>query len=772
MHENTVTLRVEELAGFERTIEPVRSGVPFPKGALIDPGQVRLVAGHSEVPMDAQVLAKWDDGSIKWLLLDFQTSLQPHEGRDYALEYGPGISSNSQAGLKIEENDEYLRVDTGAARFEISKNTFGILKRFFVRANQGWTLACDEGIDIVARNYVYRNYTTKAPECEYFAEVEERGSVHAVIKVTGTLVWRAKEVVKNTLSYTLRLYCCAGSPDIRLTFTLKNRQQEAYEILRSLEITAPLVDASANIVAGWGNDSCGHFELGAQPDMLILQTGPTNLRPWEQFSCAVIDSEGRIVDRRDKSPGWAALEEDALGVCAAVRNFWQKHPKGFRFEPGLMAISLHPMHAEHFVLSQGMKYTDDVLLSLYTPATRQASLRSAAAFGHPLFAKATPQWYCESGAMGWLSPVDDHNFRRYEQLLRQSFDSLVRGQEQEAMYGALNFGDTSGDYTTQRDYWLNQEYDTPHCCFMMFARSGDTRYLDWGRDAARHQADVDTIHFCTDNLEAIGSQYKHEWAHISYRHGIDQSHKGPHDHIWAEGLCECYLLTGDRRSLEIARGVGDFLIKRVGRGLGNVNPRSYGWPLVALCAIYETTGDEKYLEGAADVVRQALARNHPTRGIWQDKWGVDEHGREILGNKIFMVGVLMEGMAQYHRITGDEDVKIWLAKTGRTICDEGWVEKDKGFYYTPSLADRDKGRTTDLRELMGLAYAYKLSGDKKLIRIAQESFDAGQDAILKQLEGGIMSGKGFTTLARSTPRFMAMARELGVWRDDRPVKIE
>ncbi len=65
---------------------PVTSGVPFPKGALGSARNVRLLDGK---PLQTAVTARWPDGSVKWLLLDFR-----HTGRsaDYTLEFGPKIS--------------------------------------------------------------------------------------------------------------------------------------------------------------------------------------------------------------------------------------------------------------------------------------------------------------------------------------------------------------------------------------------------------------------------------------------------------------------------------------------------------------------------------------------------------------------------------------------------------------------------------------------------------------------------------------------------------
>ena len=68
---------------------PVTSGVPFPKGALGSERGVQLLDSQGKtLPLQATVTARWADGSVKWLLLDFR-----HSGpaADYTLAFGPNV---------------------------------------------------------------------------------------------------------------------------------------------------------------------------------------------------------------------------------------------------------------------------------------------------------------------------------------------------------------------------------------------------------------------------------------------------------------------------------------------------------------------------------------------------------------------------------------------------------------------------------------------------------------------------------------------------------
>ena len=75
-----VSLTMEETAGVPRKAWPVTSGVPYPSGALRTDAKVALVDEKgAAVPFEKRVLARWRDGSVLCLLLDFQIDLAAGE---------------------------------------------------------------------------------------------------------------------------------------------------------------------------------------------------------------------------------------------------------------------------------------------------------------------------------------------------------------------------------------------------------------------------------------------------------------------------------------------------------------------------------------------------------------------------------------------------------------------------------------------------------------------------------------------------------------------
>jgi len=87
-----VPLRVENPHDFRLSSYPISSGVPFAKGEIGGVEQMRLLDGEGNaLPMQATVLSRWDDGSVKWALVSFQADFQGAQTAGFTLEYGSEV---------------------------------------------------------------------------------------------------------------------------------------------------------------------------------------------------------------------------------------------------------------------------------------------------------------------------------------------------------------------------------------------------------------------------------------------------------------------------------------------------------------------------------------------------------------------------------------------------------------------------------------------------------------------------------------------------------
>ena len=123
-----VRLTVEEPGGVARAAWPVTSGVPFAQSALRDPVAINLHASDGKaVPVQADVLARWPDGSVRWLLLDFQIDLTA--GRPVRLEIM--FVDQPACGSTVESNDLRVRADVtsdGLAELSFTPDHGGTLR--------------------------------------------------------------------------------------------------------------------------------------------------------------------------------------------------------------------------------------------------------------------------------------------------------------------------------------------------------------------------------------------------------------------------------------------------------------------------------------------------------------------------------------------------------------------------------------------------------------------------------------------------------------------
>ena len=69
------TLYFEKISRFDRAAEPVAVSIPFARSMLTDPDHLLILDGETVLPAQRRVLAAWDDGSVKWLLVHFQPDL-------------------------------------------------------------------------------------------------------------------------------------------------------------------------------------------------------------------------------------------------------------------------------------------------------------------------------------------------------------------------------------------------------------------------------------------------------------------------------------------------------------------------------------------------------------------------------------------------------------------------------------------------------------------------------------------------------------------------
>ena len=673
---------------------PVTHGLPFPKGVLGTSEHMRLVdADGHEIPLQTRSLAHWLDGSVKWVLLDFQAQ----SGRGYTLEYGPEIRRKQlETSLSIQEDENAVIVDTGRLRIRIDKSRFA---PFTGMQRDGRPYVTGTRIVVTDTNGEEYVSTNAMPEA---VTIEEAGPVRCVVRVEGNHLSDDGSPLFRSIC---RIYAYAGLPFIRLDHTLVNdRTAEKFTEITSMYLH---LDTPSGDEAG--------IEIRQTHDNRCVING---------------------VIREERSDG----EISVGGLSVVMPDFWQQYPKSLRTDKNRIEIGVCPRikaedyqdsgedeHKLYFYLKDGVYRFREGLSKTHTVYIGQ----DIPSLPLPI-SQAPVEWYCDSGAFGEIPAIKADLFADYEAKISQGFEGYLKNREDGREYGMLNFGDWWGE---RRWNWGNSEYDTAFAFFLQWARSGDRRWFEEACRAALHHRDIDTCHASADPVN-LGGVYAHCIGHTGdyypdgFRQGAISRGNFSVSHTWVDGFLLHHFLTGDARSLETARLVADRYDRHYIRNYDFTNCRNTGWHLIHSMAMYHATGDRFYLNGAHIIVERTLERQTPDGG-WR-RMLVPGHcycePPRHTGNAGFMVGILLHGLKLYHQATGDPKVAGAIVNGAEFLIDEMWVDAEAGFRYT-SCPHSSLSTDNFHRGIDGIAYAWRISRNPRFEPVLRSATQKAIDTL-------------------------------------------
>lgn len=396
------------------------------------------------------------------------------------------------------------------------------------------------------------------------------------------------------------------------------------------------------------------------------------------------------------------------GFCVTVHQAQQNYPKAIKSCAEGVAVMLVPEGVGEITMQSGMAKEQNFLIHWHSPETHIWEIDNRSLiYQMPDRPYIAPQIFKESGAM--LDVFPDKYDEDVEIALMAKADGHSR------CYGMLNWGDTVDmGYTVQgrgggKPVWSNNEYDYPHACALMYARTGVRRFLDYLIVAAKHWMDVDVCHYSSNPLR-IGGQWEHTAGHC--KNGVMVC-----SHEWVEGLLDYYHFTGDERGYETAVGIGENVLRLLETPMyqvpGEANARETGWALRTLIALYVETNDKKWLT-KCDWIIDSFKKWEEEYGDWLSPYTDNTAIR--VG---FMISVAVGSVMRYYRVFPREDVKQMLIHAVDDLVENCYM--DNGLFYykeLPSLARN--GNNTLLLE--SLAIAYELTGDASYLKYGLKTF--------------------------------------------------
>jgi exo-rhamnogalacturonan lyase-like protein len=622
-----------------RAGEPITFGIPVPKGALTTPARLCVVDADGRYgDVQSTVLDRWADGSIRWLLVDFQTHCSADErGTAFTLRsVEAGVAS--PCALRVVEHGTHMEIETGVARF--------VLKAGAARLLDDVTVSGQSVIDRAADQLLIETPAGKAAVLISRFALEQEGPLHAIVAFEGTVRDDSGALLLNVRG---RLHAYAHSPAVRIDLTLHNSapagHKGGYWTLggpggvyikdASLEFRLAL-DAEAQSTHAWWSPEPGHPVESCELPMRLEQRSSRHYR----FSAG-----SRASDGCRATPVAGIEHADGRRLAAAVPAFWQNFPRALEISASAITIRLHSGRDAQ-ELQGGEQKTHTVFVAFGPDGISDVPLDWCRA---PLVGRSRPSWYAESGAIPYLTPACEDSNSTYLTLVDTAVagaHSFERKREVIDEFGWRNFGDIYADHESAFHpanaaplvSHYNNQYDALAGFAIHFLRTGDLRWWRPLAELARHVVDIDIYHTDGDKASYNGGLF---WHTAHYVDAGDSTHRtyprakgvpggGPSaEHNYTTGLMLHYFLTGDADSQRAAVGLADWVVRMddgrqsifrwfdrgatgwassTGSFLYHGPGRAAGNSVVALLNAYRLTGIRAYIDKAEGLIRRCI---HP-----------------------------------------------------------------------------------------------------------------------------------------------------------------
>jgi hypothetical protein len=508
---SNIPITISERAGIDRINEPVSMGIPFPRGIIKNVSSLALEDENGEkIVLQAEELATWPDGSLKWALLDFQISLKADSVKVLVLKENSHINENDNIReMLIEQNKNAFLVNTGAASFFLSKSHFKPFERVVIN-----------GVDVVQGEQC-RTIITDESGLEYKPVIskiviEKSGVVRSTVRIDGSFVSNKKYELVNFFS---RINFFRNSGLARVEFTILNPRPAKHigglwdlgdpgsiyfkdlslniamadngnPAERELSLYEDPVPMDYQIFSGNNKHKYEYFRFSSNPinqsnsSNSINPSNPTN--PSNPINPTNPSNTGNLLIYQDSSGGnnWKSsnhvnrhgvvktsfrgykihangsllkeglranpvvtLSTDKMGLSASVQSFWQNFPKALEIDDNKLVIRLFPgYYDDNYELQGGEQKTHTFYLNFTDTVCDNKKL---CWIQHPLVPHASPEWYSNSKVINYLIPEKDEPDIELQKLIngaKEGEDNLFAKREIIDEYGWRNFGEFYADH--------------------------------------------------------------------------------------------------------------------------------------------------------------------------------------------------------------------------------------------------------------------------------------------------------------------------------------
>ncbi len=531
----------EKYANFDRISEPCSIAVPFPKGKLenADSLCIRNAEGKA-FPTQAEATAYWDDGSIKWVYIDFMCDLPKNKDITYYIDTEPAPQSSAISTSHIPGG---LRADSGVCLF-----------------------------DFTSKPGFYLNGKPAITDGDW--EVVKNGSVVCVLK--------AKGKHEGFIDFEITAYVYKNKPWIKIDYRIINNEKYDYVSLESLSYDLP-------------NNGEKRFTIATSNYLTKYITGDSISKK--------IDTDYLLYDANEHfaevfyGTFFGDISSEDKGTAVSVYQAYQNFPSEITIDNNKMHIGILAAEDKPVRFFRGMAKTSTIFIHNHNGIPKEEINLKSLMFQMPDKGVIPSKVYEDSGCFPDIFLPEGSGSPLFEQNMTRKLDQRGRA------YGFIHWGDNIDyHYTSQgrgngRPVWVNNEYDFGHAAYLYYVRTGIRRALDGALVSIRHQLDVDIVHSSDDPLR-LGGQVTHSADHVSGK--VEISHEWvegllDYYHLTADKTA----LTAAK---EMGENIIRQLALPRYMHKGGINARETGWALRSLCALYQETYDSKWLKPCDDIV--------------------------------------------------------------------------------------------------------------------------------------------------------------------------
>jgi hypothetical protein len=700
-------IRIEEPVGLDRVDWPVSLGFPFAKGELKDVSSLVVFTPENRpVPVQAKVLSRWSDGSVRWVHVLFLASLRRQAVAEWRLEWNTGSKALlSQEKIRVEQKNGTLKVETADLAAAFSSSGKNLLDSVKIKGR--------EALDIAQKNgFMIKTQDGKAYEAPgrhgLRLSVEENGPLRAIVRAEGQHFSASGESI---FDYSTRFIFYAGAPWFEVEYSFVNKESAEWTNIAALTLSLPLAPSRAPYLGLTSEYKIDKFYEFREP--FSIYSGADDF--FGVFGGArIFRADGTEIlgpgyESEVRSRWWADSSTAERGLTVSIQEMSQNYPKAIRISPDRVDIDLYPAgEKKPLAFHQGWQKTHTMLLYFHDGTGYDARSRDLCFKWQAPVIPWSP-YHVESGLVGDLLPYSPKKYPMIERALREGFIAYESGVGR----GMIDYGDTMGPGTGERgNFTQNNAYDTSWVCYLLFLRTGERRYWQRARSAALHTADIDVVHHSTRTPVEVGGIRIHGPNHVQYNaEAIEGTSVAP-NHEWVEGLIATYHLTGEGRYLRLAEGVAEHILRARQAGWISARynakwngARNLCWPILVLTAVYDETGEAKYLEEAKRIVRD-LGSIQLENGSFPITIGPYVAAAPLHNT------IAMEVLGRYYTITGDAVAKdIYMKCAESTLRDLSFPDGELIYITHPDYRSPYASMPWG-----GFHFAYIYTGDKRFLQ--------------------------------------------------------